>query len=198
MHRRPAPAAGRQLTRRRAPPRPAARAPRPDGRSRRRSGSIAAREAWRRTMRIKLVRGGVDFWSGLLLVAIASAALFYISSLEIGTALDMGPGYFPLMIAAVLAVMGAVLVVRGLAVEGPEVPPMNLRAGALILGSFLVFALLLDRFGLVVAILAQTVVASFASRESVLWQSVLFGAAMAAGSVALFIWLLGLPVEVWP
>ncbi|MBB6310213.1 tripartite tricarboxylate transporter TctB family protein [Xanthobacter tagetidis] len=149
-------------------------------------------------MRIKLVRGGVDFWSGLLLVAIASAALFYISSLEIGTALDMGPGYFPLMIAAVLAVMGAVLVVRGLAVEGPEVPPMNLRAGALILGSFLVFALLLDRFGLVVAILAQTVVASFASRESVLWQSVLFGAAMAAGSVALFIWLLGLPVEVWP
>jgi putative tricarboxylic transport membrane protein len=149
-------------------------------------------------MRIKLVRGGVDFWSGLLLVAIASAALFYISSLEIGTALDMGPGYFPLMIAAVLAVMGAVLVVRGLAVEGPEVPPMNLRAGALILGSFLVFALLLDRFGLVVAILAQTVVASFASRESVLWQSLLFGAAMAAGSVALFIWLLGLPVEVWP
>ena len=75
---------------------------------------------------------------------------------------------------------------------------MNLRAGALILGSFLVFALLLDRFGLVVAILAQTVVASFASRESVLWQSLLFGAAMAAGSVALFIWLLGLPVEVWP
>ena len=149
-------------------------------------------------MRIKLVRGGVDFWSGLLLVAIASAALFYISSLEIGTALDMGPGYFPLMIAAVLAVMGAVLVVRGLAVEGPQVPPMNLRAGALILGSFLVFALMLDSFWLVVAILAQTVVASFASRESVLWQSVLFGAAMAAGSVALFIWLLGLPVEVWP
>lgn len=149
-------------------------------------------------MRIKLVRGGVDFWSGLLLVAIAGAALFYISSLEIGTPLEMGPGYFPLMIASVLAVMGAILLVRGLAVEGPDVPPLNLRAAVLILGSFLVFALLLDRFGLIVAILAQTAVASFASRESVLWQTLLFGAALAAGSVVLFIWLLGMPVEVWP
>lgn len=149
-------------------------------------------------MRIKLVRGGVDFWSGLLLVAIAGAALFYISGLEIGTPMDMGPGYFPLMIASVLAVMGAVLLVKGLAVEGPAVPPLNLRAAALILASFLAFALLLDRFGLVAAILAQTVIASFASRESVLWQTLLFGAAMAAVSVALFVWLLGIPVDIWP
>ncbi|MFG1357572.1 tripartite tricarboxylate transporter TctB family protein [Xanthobacter pseudotagetidis] len=149
-------------------------------------------------MRIKLVRGAVDFWSGLLLVAIAGAALYYIASLEIGTALEMGPGYFPLMIASVLAVMGAALVVRGLAVDGPEVPPMNLRATVLVLASFLAFALLLDRFGLVAAILAQSLIASFASRESVLWQTLLFGAAMAAGSVALFVWLLGIPVEVWP
>ena len=149
-------------------------------------------------MRIKLVRGGVDFWSGVLLVAIAGAALWYISSLEIGSALEMGPGYFPLLIASVLAFMGAVLLVKGLAVEGPAVPPLNLRATALILGSFLAFALLLGRFGLIAAILAQTLIASFASRESVLWQSLLFGAAMAAGSVALFVWLLGIPVDVWP
>lgn len=149
-------------------------------------------------MRIKLVRGAVDFWSGLLLVAIAGAALYYIASLEIGTALEMGPGYFPLMIASVLAVMGAALMVRGLAVDGPEVPPMNLRATVLVLASFLAFALLLDRFGLVAAILAQSLIAGFASRESVLWQSLLFGAAMAAASVVLFVWLLGIPVEVWP
>ncbi|TCT05689.1 tripartite tricarboxylate transporter TctB family protein [Aquabacter spiritensis] len=149
-------------------------------------------------MRIKLVRGGVDFWSGLLLVAIAGAALWYIASLDIGTALDMGPGYFPLLIALILAGMGAVLLVRGLVVVGPPVAPMNARAAILILASFLAFALLLDRLGLVVAILAQTLIASFASRESVLWQSLVFGAALAAASTVLFVWLLGIPVDVLP
>lgn len=149
-------------------------------------------------MRIKLVRGGTDFFSGLLLAVIAGAALWYISGLEIGTALEMGPGYFPLCIALLLGGMGAVLLVRGLAVEGPPVPPLDLRAAGLIVLSFLAFALLLDRFGLVVAIMAQIVVASFAFRGSVLWQTLLFGAALAAGSSVLFVTLLGIPVDIWP
>jgi len=40
-------------------------------------------------------RGNVDFYSGVLLVAIATVALTYIRSLAIGTVLQMGPGYFP-------------------------------------------------------------------------------------------------------
>ncbi|MEP9380019.1 tripartite tricarboxylate transporter TctB family protein [Aquabacter sp. CN5-332] len=149
-------------------------------------------------MKITVLRGGVDFYSGLLLVSIAAAALWYITSLEIGTALEMGPGYFPLGIALVLGGMGLFLLVRGLMVEGAPVGRIDARAMGLILLSFLAFALLLDRFGIVIAILAQVAIASLASREAVFWQSLIFGAVLAAGSTILFVWLLGIPVSVLP
>ncbi|MDB5632018.1 MAG: Tripartite tricarboxylate transporter TctB family protein, partial [Tardiphaga sp.] len=44
-------------------------------------------------------RGNIDFYSGLLLVAVAGVALLYIRTLAIGTVLEMGPGYFPLGLA---------------------------------------------------------------------------------------------------
>lgn len=149
-------------------------------------------------MKFKFVRGEVDFYSGLLLFSIAAFALWYISGLEIGTALDMGPGYFPMGIALVLAAMGLFLLVRGMNVEGPEIGTFHLKIMTLILLSFLVFAVLLDRFGLIIAIVGQVAVGSLASRDTIFWQSLLFGAFLALGSVALFVWGLGLQMSILP
>ncbi|MEP9354377.1 tripartite tricarboxylate transporter TctB family protein [Xanthobacter sp. KR7-65] len=149
-------------------------------------------------MMFKLVRGGVDFYSGLLLFSIAAFALWYISGLEIGTARQMGPGYFPLGVALVLAAMGAFLLVRGMIVEGPDPGVIQLRTAALILLSFFAFAVLLDRFGLIAAILAQVALASFAARDAVFWKSMLFGLVLAVGSAALFVWGLGVQMRVLP
>ncbi len=70
-------------------------------------------------MRSPARRGhNTDFYSGLLLVAVAAVALLYIRTLEVGTVLEMGPGYFPLGLALVLLGMGVCLAVKGLLAEG--------------------------------------------------------------------------------
>jgi putative tricarboxylic transport membrane protein len=143
-------------------------------------------------------RGGLDFWSGLLLVAIAGFAIWLVSDLEVGSARDMGPAYFPLAVAILLAGMGVVMLVRGVLVRGPSAGGIELRPLLAVLASFLAFGLLIRPAGLVIAILAQVGIAHFATPETRPLQSLLFGLALSAVSAVLFVYLLRVPVSVLP
>jgi multidrug efflux pump subunit AcrB len=59
-------------------------------------------------------------------------------------------------------------------------------------------ALLLQHAGLVAAIVATTLISSFAARGASLFGMLLLGIGLAAGSTALFVWGLGLPLNIWP
>jgi hypothetical protein len=143
-------------------------------------------------------RGNIDFYSGLLLVAVAVVALLYIRTLAIGTVLEMGPGYFPLGLALVLLGMGLCLLVKGLLVSGPPVGMFYLRPLFFILLSFAAFGVLVERAGLILAILVQVAIAHFASRETTWRESSITGVALAATSAVVFVWLLKIPVELLP
>ena len=143
-------------------------------------------------------RGNADFFSGLLLAAIAVFALIYVQSLEIGTVLQMGPGYFPLGLSLILLGMGLVLIVRGVVSGGPAVETIHLRPLFFVLLSFALFGILVERAGLICAILAQVLVAHFGSRETRLVESLIIGVGLAAASSVLFVWLLKIPVSLLP
>jgi putative tricarboxylic transport membrane protein len=143
-------------------------------------------------------RGNSDFFSGVLLAAIAVFALVYVRTLEIGTVLEMGPGYFPLGLALVLLGMGLVLIVKGIWSGGPPVETIHLRPLFFVLLSFALFGVLVERAGLICAILAQVLVAHFGSRETRLLDSVVVGIGLAAVSSVLFVWLLKIPVSLLP
>jgi putative tricarboxylic transport membrane protein len=139
-----------------------------------------------------------DFYSGLLLVAVATVALLYIRTLAIGTVLEMGPGYFPLGLALVLLGMGLCLVVKGLLTREKPVGAFHLRPLFFILVSFAAFGVLVERAGLILAILAQVAVAHFASVETQWRQSLVTGIVLAAASAVVFVWLLKIPVSLLP
>jgi hypothetical protein len=143
-------------------------------------------------------RGNKDFYSGLLLVAVAAVALVYIRTLAIGTVLQMGPGYFPLGLALVLLGMGLCLVMKGLLVAGPPVDTFHLRPLFFILLSFAAFGVLIERAGLIVAIVVQVAIAHFASSEAVGRQSIITGIVLAAACAVVFVWILKIPVGLLP
>jgi hypothetical protein len=139
-----------------------------------------------------------DFYSGLLLVAVATVALLYIRTLAIGTVLQMGPGYFPLGLALILLGMGLCLVTKGLLTSEKPVGSFNLRPLFFILLSFAAFGLLVERAGLMIAILAQVAIAHFASVETKWRQSLVTGVLLAAASAVIFVRLLKIPVDLLP
>ena len=149
-------------------------------------------------MKLFAWRGNTDFYSGLLLAVIAAFALIYVRTLEIGTVQQMGPGYFPLGLALILLGMGVVLIAKGVLSGGPPIETIHLKPLFFVLLSFALFGVLIERAGLICAILAQVLVAHFGSREARLVESLILSAGLAAASSVLFVWILKIPVSLLP
>lgn len=128
-------------------------------------------------------------------IFIAFGAYFALNalSLDLGTAFRMGPGFFPLALAAVLILMGAVIFVQALRVHGEAVGPIAWRGMLLILPAPVFFGLTIRGLGFVPALFVTAFIACFASmRMSLLW-ALLLAAAVTGFSTLVFIEGLGLP-----
>ena len=93
-----------------------------------------------------------DILAGLIFIGFGLATFVMAGDYAMGTALDMGPGYFPAAIGLVLAGIGAAAIVRGLTQKTPDpITPHRLQPLILIFAGILAFSLLIERAGLVVA-----------------------------------------------
>jgi hypothetical protein len=140
-----------------------------------------------------------DFWAGALfgglgLFASVYAAMHY----QIGTAQRMGPGYFPLCVGGIVALLGLVLALRALRLEGQPIPSIRWRPILFVLASSIAYGYLLKPAGLVLSTLL-VVLASAAGGHEFRWkEGVVLAVVLAVFSVAIFVYALGLPFPLWP
>ncbi len=134
-----------------------------------------------------------DFWSGILLAAVGVAAVVIARDYPFGTALRMGPGYFPSVLGGVLALFGVYFVVKAL--RGGERIEGNwsLRALAGLTLSLVLFGVLIDRAGFVPALVVLIFGSAASGSEFKLTEVALLTVVLTVFAVALFIWGLGLP-----
>lgn len=136
---------------------------------------------------------------GLLGVGVASEASRY----PLGSAHDMGPGYFPLVLGVLLAGIGAILVLRSLpkvdALQARTIPAALLRSHLWPVAlALLGFGLVVEQAGLFLSTVGLVLAAS-AAGPGFLWRSaLLWGVAVAVFCSLLFVGLLGLQLPVWP
>lgn len=99
-----------------------------------------------------VIKGPKDVIAGTFF-AVVGVALFTLSQdYRMGTAVSMGPGYFPALCGIALALLGIGAVIKGLtAREYDPIPDHPIVPLILILLSIVSFALLIERAGLVVA-----------------------------------------------
>lgn len=139
--------------------------------------------------------------AGGLFLAFAATGLVLGSDYPVGTAMRMGAGYFPLLVCAVLAVLGLVLLGRGLVMprrEPGEGALFSWRPGLLVSGGVLAFAWLLPSVGLALATVLMTVLSGLARRHARLPELALLGCALGGFSVLVFAYGLGLNLPVLP
>lgn len=139
-----------------------------------------------------------DIACGLLLLAVAAFSLWVNADLEFGSARDIGPGYFPVLISWAIALLSVVMVIRGVVIKGDTIEAVDGRPIFFILASFVAFALLIRTAGLVAAVFAQVALAHFGCRDARALESVLIGAGLALFSSIVFVVLLKLPVALLP
>ena len=134
-----------------------------------------------------------DFLSGLHFIGIGSLGIFLAQDYPMGTALRMGPGYFPIVLSGIIILMGIYCLVQGLL--KPERMPHNwsLRALIILPIAMVLFGILMEHAGFIPALIVLVFISSAAGSEFKFWEVAVMAVLLTIGSWALFIWGLGLP-----
>lgn len=137
-------------------------------------------------------------WTDALagLIFILFGLLFGVQSLglEIGTAFRMGPGYFPLVLSALLILLGMAIVARSVHDRGSEgIGALAWRGVFFILPAPIFFGLTVRGLGFVPAIFMTTLIAALASFKMRLQWALLLAACVTVFATVVFSYGLGLP-----
>jgi len=155
------------------------------------------------------IKSQKDFFSGLVFTLVGASFAYGATSYNIGSAARMGPGYFPLLLGIILALIGAFILFKSLVVETPTgdaigawawKPLIFIIAGNLLFGILLggLPSIKLPAMGLIGAIYGTTLIVSLAGDKFKLKEVLILATVLSAMSYVAFIVVLKLQFPVWP
>ena len=155
------------------------------------------------------IKSQKDFFSGVMFTVVGVAFAWGATTYNVGSGARMGPGYFPLMLGILMAIIGLAIMFTGLTVEtedGEKIGKWAWKQVVYIIGANLAFGLLLGglpsvgipAMGMIIAIYALVIISSLAGSEFNLRDVLILATVLAVGSYIAFIWALKLQIQVWP
>lgn len=155
------------------------------------------------------IKSQKDFFSGLMFMGVGVAFAWGATNYNIGNGARMGPGYFPMLLGILLALIGAVITFKATVVEtenGDKIGKWAWKPLFYILGANFAFGILLaglpslgiPAMGLIVAIYALTFISSMAGDHFRAKEVFVLATILAVGSYVAFVWALKLQFPVWP
>jgi hypothetical protein len=149
-------------------------------------------------MKIKNQR---DFWAGMMFVVVGIAFAWGATAYSFGSSAKPGPGYFPLGLGVLLALLGAIELFKALTFEsegGGPIGAIAWRPLLIIVGAVALFGYALPHLGLFIALPLLVLVAALAGDEFHLGEVLANAAVLTAFSYAVFVWGLKLVIPLWP
>jgi len=144
------------------------------------------------------IRNGKDFWAGLIFIAFGLYFLLGARNYEMGAATRMGPGYFPMVLGGLIALLGGIVFLRSLVVKGGGFPSLSIRPLFFIPLSLILFGYLLRPLGVVLALAILVFGSALVGHEFKLKEVFFLYLALIILSVSVFVMGLGLPFAIWP
>jgi hypothetical protein len=144
------------------------------------------------------IRAPKDFWSGVMFCGFAAVAISAAHGYSLGSAGKMGPGYFPLLLAVLLALLGAALIVRSVVFSGEPVPRFHIWPLTVMAAAVCLFGVLIEPLGLAVSLAVLTVMSAWAGARLRWAETIALAAALIIFSAGVFVYVLGLPLNIWP
>jgi len=141
-----------------------------------------------------------DFWAGIMFVIFGAFFAILGWQYKIGTAAKMGPGYFPTVLGMIVILLGMVISVGSLTTKETDKKAIKFGWPSLffILGSVVLFGLLLRPLGLILSLFILIAISSYASKKFS-WNSMLLNATvLILMCLAIFVWALGLQLSLRP
>lgn len=155
------------------------------------------------------IKSQKDFISGLMFMGIGLAFAWGATKYSLGTGARMGPGYFPLMLGVMMAILGAVITFNSLVVKrsgGDKIGKWAFQPLVFIIAANLLFgvclgglpSIKLPAMGMIFGIYVLTFIASMASPGWKFKTTFILATTLALISYVAFVKILNLQFPVWP
>jgi hypothetical protein len=137
-----------------------------------------------------------DFWSGLIYIFFGLSAVIIAREYGMGSALRMGPAYFPTLLGWLLAAIGAISAIRGFVIRGTPIGGFAVRPLLIVIAAALFFGFTIRGAGMVVALPILVIFSATASSRFSWKRTLLLAAGLTVFCVLVFIKGLGVPLPI--
>ena len=143
-----------------------------------------------------MIRSTKDFWTGVIYIAFGACTIIIARDYGMGTALKMGPAYFPTILGGLLVLIGAIAMIRAFIVEGTPIGALAVKPLAILLGSIVLFGFIVRGVGLLVALPLLVLLSASASIYFRLLLTLALAAGLTVFCIMIFVQGLGVPLPI--
>lgn len=147
-------------------------------------------------MRVDL-RNNKDFLAGLLMIGVGAGAFYMALDYPFGSALRMGPGYFPRGLAGILMTFGVYVMARGIKTGEKVEGVWGWKALTMLTLSLVVFGWCMERIGMIPSLVIMFFIAARAGHEFKFIEVTILTIIMTIFAWAVFIYGLGMPYRLF-
>ncbi len=145
------------------------------------------------------IKSPQDFWAGLMFIGFGLFfAIVALLNYQMGSAVRMGPAYFPTVLGGLLVFLGAIVLFNSFALTGAKVAMFHFRPLLFVMVSSLAFAYLLKPLGLVLASIALVFISAYGGHEFKWKEVAILSVVLVFFSVLVFVKGLTLPFPICP
>ena len=145
------------------------------------------------------IKAPKDFWAGVMFIGFGGFFLAWaLTHYQMGTAVRMGPAYFPTVLGGLLAFLGVLVLIESLAMEGPPVPKFAFRPLILISLACVIYGYAMKPGGLIVATALLVFVSAYGGHEFKWKEVTVLFLILIVFSVLVFVKGLTLPFPICP
>ena len=147
------------------------------------------------------IKSEKDFWSGLMFLAVGVGFAWGATNYSFGSAARPGPAYFPFGLGILMAALGGLILFKSLVIEvegGDRIGGVAFKPLAIVVGSVVLFGLLLPRLGLFISLPLLVLTTALAGDEFHWGEAIANAALLTAFSWFIFIWGLNLTIPLLP
>jgi hypothetical protein len=143
-----------------------------------------------------MMRNAKDFWTGLIYIFFGSSAILIARDYDMGTAIKMGPAYFPTVLGGLLMAIGVISVIRSFVIPGPPVGAFAFKGLVLVTVSVVAFGFVVRGLGLAIALPSLIIVSAYGSSRFRWRPTLLIAAGLTIFCVTVFLKGLGIPLPI--
>jgi putative tricarboxylic transport membrane protein len=134
-----------------------------------------------------------DFFAGIFYILLGAVAMWIARDYPFGSALRMGPGYFPSVLGGMMIAFGVAVMAMGIKNNEKIKPGFSFRALIVLPLATVVFGVTMEHAGFIPALVLLIPCAAAAGKDFNWLEVLLLTLGLTLLSLAVFIWGLGLP-----